>query len=277
MKQPSSILNGSVLDYTGLKGFCVDDFQEIKRRSFGGIGSLLMRQVLTKLIFLVANIALARLLVPQIFGVYAIVSFIVQFFSIFGEVGLGAALIQKKDRLDQCELSSIFWFQQAVAWSMALILIIAAPLLVTFYPSLPLAGVWLVRAMAVSLVVSSLKSVPVLQMERNLDFGRIAWIDIAESISFHAVAVGMAYAGFGVWSFVIAAICRSIASVAVVFSCSRWRPGFEFDFVAVRQLLRFGIPYQGNNVLAFVKDAVTPIFVGIYAGAIAVGYINWAK
>lgn len=254
-----------------------DNFQEIKKRSLGGIGSLLIRQVITKMIFLVANIALARLLVPQIFGVFAIVSFIVQFFSLFGEVGLGAALIQKKGSLEQSELSSIFWFQQAVAWCMAIIMFLAAPLVVTFYPSLPPVSVWLIRVIAVSLVVSSLKSVPFLQMERNLDFSRIAYIDIAESISFHTVAVVLAYAGFGVWSFVIAAICRSIASVAVVYSCSLWRPSFEFDFAAVRELLRFGLPYQGNNVLAFVKDALTPIFVGAYAGAAAVGYVNWAR
>lgn len=255
----------------------MDNFQEIKEKSLSAIGPLLIRQVLTKLVFFVANIALARLLVPQIFGVYAIVSFIVQFFSIVGEVGLGAALIQRKDQLEQCELSSIFWFQQAVAWSMAIILILAAPLLVTFYPSLPSVGVWVVRALAVSLVVSSLKSVSALQLERNLDFKQIAYIDIIESISFYAVAVGFAFAGCGIWSFVIAAICRSAASVVVVFSCSRWRPGFEFDFAAVRQLLRFGIPYQGNNVLGFLKDAVTPIFVGIYAGAAAVGFLDWAK
>ena len=255
----------------------MDEFQELKAKSLGAIGPLLMRQVLTKLIFLVANIALARLLVPEIFGVYAIVSFIVQFFSIFGEIGLGAALIQRKNQLEQCELSSIFWFQQAVAGCMAIILILAAPFLVTLYPSLPPVGVWLVRVMAVSLVVSSVKSVSVLQLERNLDFSRIAHIDIIESISFHAVAVGFAFAGCGVWSFVIAAICRSVASVVVVFSCFSWRPGFEFDFAAVRQLLRFGIPYQGNNVLGFLKDAVTPIFVGVYAGAAAVGLLDWAK
>jgi O-antigen/teichoic acid export membrane protein len=255
----------------------MDDFQELKAKSLGAVGPLLIRQVLTKLIFLGANIALARLLVPQIFGVYAIVSFIVQFFSVFGEVGLGAALIQKRDQLKPSELSSIFWFQQAVTWCMALILIVAAPLMVTYYPSLPAFGVWLVRAMAVSLVIMSLKGVPIIQLERNLDFRRIAYINISESFSFHAVAVGLAFAGFGVWSFVVAAICRSVVSVAMVFNCSRWRPAFEFDFAAVRQLLRFGIPYQGNNVLGFVADAVTPIFVGVYAGAAAVGLVNWAK
>lgn len=254
-----------------------DSFQELKRKSLGGIGSLLIRQVLTKFIYLAANVALARLLAPQIFGVYAIVSFVVQFFSVFGEVGLGAALIQKKENLEQRELSSIFWFQQGIAWGLALVLMLAAPLLVTFYPSLPPVSVWLVRAMAVSLVVSSLKSVPVLLLERNLDFNRIAYIDIAESVSFHTVAVILAYAGYGVWSFVIAAIFRSVSSVSIVFFCSRWRPSCEFDFVAVRRLLHFGIPYQGNNVLAFVKDAVTPVFVGIYAGSAAVGFVNWAK
>jgi O-antigen/teichoic acid export membrane protein len=48
-------------------------------------------------------------------------------------------------------------------------------------------------------------------------------------------------------------------------------------FDAVKELIRFGIPYQGSAILSFLKDAVTPLFVGAYVGAAGVGYINWAR
>lgn len=253
------------------------NFQELKKKSLSSIGSLVYRQFATKTIYLAANIILARTLEPKIFGVFAIVSFVVQFFSVFGDVGIGAALIQKKEDLSREELSSIFWLQQALVWLVALLAIASAPLVVTFYPTLPPVGVWLIRAMAFGFVLSSLKTVPVILMERNIDFNRIALIDVAESVSFHLAAIGFALAGYEVWSFVWAALIRSFFSALIVYSISRWRPGLIFNFDSIRGLLRFGLPYQGNNILAFIKDAVTPVFVGTYAGAAAVGYINWAR
>lgn len=254
-----------------------DSFQALKKKSLNSIGTLICRQFATKLIYLVANIVLARMLAPQVFGIFAIVSFVVQFFSVFGDVGIGAALIQKKDELRPEELSTIFWLQQLLVWVVALIAFAAAPLVLRFYPTLPPVGVWLVRAMALGFMLSSLKTVPAILMERKIEFNRIALIDVSESLSFHGAAIAFALAGYEVWSFVWAAVIRSILGVVVVYSISSWRPTLCFNFAAIRGLLRFGLPYQGNNILAFIKDAVTPVFVGSYAGAAAVGYVNWAR
>jgi PST family polysaccharide transporter len=254
-----------------------ESFQALKKKSLNSIGTLICRQFVTKIIYLVANIVLARMLAPQVFGVFAIVSFVVQFFSVFGDVGIGAALIQKKDELSREELSTIFWLQQLLVWIVAAIAIAAAPLALKFYPTLPPVGVWLIRAMAFGFILSSLKTVPAILMERNIDFNRIALIDVTESLSFHGAAIAFALAGYDVWSFVWAAVIRSVLGVAVVYSISSWRPGFYFNFDSIRGLLGFGLPYQGNNILAFFKDTVTPVFVGSYSGAAAVGYVNWAR
>lgn len=251
--------------------------QELKTKSLKGIRELIKRQVLIRLIYLAANIILARLLAPQIFGVFAIVSFVVQFFSTFGDVGIGAALIQKKGELSQIELSTTFWLQQFLVWVVVGLVQIGAPLVTHIYPSLPQTGVWLIRAMALSFLLTSLKTIPAILMERKLDFNRIAWVDIAESLVFHITTVSLAFSGFGVWSFIIAAILRSIVGVIMIYSISIWRPALHFHFGSVKGLVRFGLPYQGNTILSFIKDAVTPLFVGTYAGAAAVGYVNWAR
>lgn len=254
-----------------------EGFQELKKKSLAGMGALFVRQILVKVIFFVGNIFLARILAPQVFGIYAIVSFVVQFFSTFGDVGVGAALIQKKGELTREELSTTFWLQQMLVCVVVIIVVLTAPLATKIYPTLPPVGVWLIRAMAVSFLFSSLKTIPAILMERNIDFKRIAWVDITENLAFQAVAISCSLMGLEVWSFVIAAVTRALLGSVIIYALSPWRPTFQYRFETVKSLVRFGLPYQGNGILAFVKDAVTPLFVGAYAGAAAVGYVNWAK
>ena len=254
-----------------------DSLHEIKEKSLRGIGALIKRQIAIKLIYLAASVLLARLLAPQVFGIYAIVSFVVTFFSTFSDIGIGAALIQKKGKLSREEISTTFWLQQILAWCVVVVVLVIAPLTLLVYPSLPSAGVWLIRAMAVSFVFVSLKTIPAILMERNLDFNRIAWVDIAENLSFNITSVCFAMAGFEVWSFIIAALIRSILGTIIIYAISPWRPTLQFRLAAVKDMVKFGLPYQGNTILGFIKDAVTPLFIGVYAGATAVGYVTWAK
>jgi len=254
-----------------------EDLREIKKKSLAGVGSLALRQVGIKSIFFLGNVVLARILAPQIFGIYDIVTFIVLFFSSFGDVGLGAALIRKQGDLSREELSTTFWLQQLMVFAVAGIAFVAAPLSLAVYPSLPQVSVWLIRVMAVSFILMSLKTVPAILMERNLDFNKIAWVDIAENLIYQAVAIMCALAGFELWSFIIAALVRGVAGVALIYALSPWRPVFYYKFSLISESMRFGLPYQLNKILSFVKDAVTPLFVGVYAGAAAVGYVNWAR
>lgn len=252
-------------------------FEELKRKSISGISILIKRQVAVRFVSFLANIALARLLAPQAFGVYAIVVFVVHFFSTFGDVGIGASLIQKKGELEKEELSSTFWLQQLMAWVVAGAAWLLAPLVLRLYPSLPPYGVWLIRAMALSFALSSLKTIPAILMERGLDFKRIALVDIAETAVFYGTAVLLALAGLDVWSFIIAALARSVSGAVLIYLLSGWTPSAVFRPSLLGGLVRFGLPYQGNTVLGFIKDAVTPLFIGAYAGAAAVGFVNWAK
>lgn len=255
----------------------MEDLAEIKQKSLAGVGSLARRQLIIRTIFFVGNVLLARILAPQVFGIYDIVTFIVLFFSTFGDVGLGAALIRKKGTLSQAELSTTFWVQQALVFTVAGIIFTAAPLSLKVYPSLPPVGVWLIRAMATSFILMSLKSVPAIILERNLDFNKIAWVDIAENLVYQASAIICALSGLGVWSFIIAALVRGITGVSLMYLISPWRPSAQYEFSQIKESIRFGLPYQLNGILNFMKDAVTPLFVGAYAGATAVGYVNWAR
>jgi len=250
---------------------------ELKSKSLKGINFLVKRQIVIRLFSFLANIILARLLVPEVFGVYAIVAFVVQVFSMFGDVGIGAALIQKKEELSREKLSSIFWLQQILVWFVVCVAFVVAPLVLIFYHTLPSYATWLIRIMAVSFALASLKTIPAILMERELDFSRIALVDIMETAIFYVTAIFLAIAGFEVWSFIIAALLRSFGGVITIYMCSPWRPACFFKISEVKDLVHFGFAYQGSGLINLIKDSVTPIFIGVYAGSAAVGYVTWAK
>lgn len=238
---------------------------------------MVRRQIVVRLLFLGGNIVLARALAPHVFGIFAIVTFVVQFFSTFSNVGLGAALIQKKEHVSEPELSTAFWFQQGLVGMVAGIVFLAAPLAMRVYPGLPQSGPWLIRAMAVSFLFTSLKTIPSILMERNLSYEKIAWTDIAEQAIYYATVIPLALSGFEVWSFVIATIAQSVVGVALIYRYSEWRPARVFHWPSAKGLISFGIPFQMNDVVNFIKEAITPLFVGIYSGSSAVGYVTWAR
>src|SRR4051794_31103425 len=86
-----------------------EDVETIKHRARRGVLILALRTVLVQIAVLGGQVALARLLDPRDFGVFAIVQFALSFFTFFGDAGLGASLIQKKIAPTHRELSSVFF------------------------------------------------------------------------------------------------------------------------------------------------------------------------
>ena len=248
----------------------------LKRQAVSGIVLLGLRKVALRLITLIGGVLLARMLAPEDFGVYAIVSFIVSFLTTFSGVGFGASLIQKKETPTESDLRTIFTLQQAIVFLLVLGVLIAAPYLVAFY-RLSEGSVWLIRAMSLSLILSSLKVIPSVMMQRRLEFNRFVIPEIVETIVFSGLAVGLAWRGLGVWSFVWAALARGVSGVLVVYALAPWRIGLEVNRRAASELLRFGIPYEMTAWVGLIMNSVIPIFVGAVYGAVAVGYISWAR
>jgi len=251
------------------------DLNEISHRAVSGVMVLTVRKFLLKAVNYLGSIILARLLLPEIFGIFAIVSFIITFFGFFSDVGLGAALIQKKDKLSPKDLSVTFTLQQILVVTVTGLIWLAAPFFANKY-QLGLQGIWLLRIFSLSLFLTSLKTIPSILLERQLQFKRLIWPEVVEVISFQIIAVTLAYMGLGVWSFILALLVRSLLGTIVLFYLSPWRISFAWDKPIAKRLVSFGIPYNLNGFIATIKDAVMPIFVGAVSGAAAVGYLNWA-
>ncbi|MFC1711847.1 lipopolysaccharide biosynthesis protein [Patescibacteria group bacterium] len=252
-----------------------DKIQIMGKRAVRGTFVLTIRKFFLQAVSYLGSIFLARILAPEIFGIFAIVSFVITFFSFFADAGLGAALIQKKEKLKPNDLKLAFTLQQGLVSILVLLIFLIAPSIVNHY-NLSKEAVWLIRVFSLSLFLTSLKTVPLILLERKLRFNKVVIPEIIEVISFQIIAVGLAFLNFSVWSFIIALLVRTTLGVIVLYLISPFKIGFYWDSKKAKSLLSFGIPYQANGFIAMVKDAVMPIFVGSVAGAAALGYLNWA-
>jgi len=100
------------------------EVSEISRRAVSGVMVLTLRKFALRAISYLGGIFLARLLAPEIFGIFAIISFVINFFAFFSDVGLGAALIQKKDELTKKDLAVTFTLQQILVVAVVLLILL---------------------------------------------------------------------------------------------------------------------------------------------------------
>jgi len=130
------------------------NLSEISHRAVSGVMVLTARKFVLKGVNYLGSIFLARLLAPEIFGVFAIISFIITFFSFFSDIGLGASLIQKKEKLTRQDLAVTFTLQQMLVLAVTLIIWLTAPIFSGKY-NLGVQGIWLLRVFSLSLFLTS--------------------------------------------------------------------------------------------------------------------------
>lgn len=253
------------------------EFEVVKRRSIVGVTSFLLRMVFLQIITFVASIFVSRFLTPFAFGVYGIVANFVLLFVFFSDIGLAAALIQKKKRITREDLTTTFTIQQLLVGFLVILIFLILPLAQSFL-KFGDDGLWLGRALALSLFLASLKSIPSVLLERRLAFNRLVIPEIIETLVFNGVLVSLAYLGFGIKSFTWAVLSRGLIGVVAIYLLSPWRIGFGFNKKSAFSLIRFGFPFQINSILAWFKDNLMDNVVAlILRSPTAFGYLSWAK
>ena len=238
--------------------------------------ALTSRTFLLQIISLVATFILTVLLDPAVFGVFFVVSAAINFLNYFSDIGLAAALIQKKEEPSRVDLITTFTIQQTLVVTAVILALMFSQQVAGFF-NLGTSGLFLFRILAIAFFLSSLKTIPSVLLERKLNFQKLVIPQIIETVSFYAVTIILAAQGYGVVSFAWGALVRGITGTAALYLLAPWKPGLGLNQTSAHHLLTFGIPYQANSFLALVKDDLLTVFLGKWLPFAAVGYIGWAK
>lgn len=252
------------------------DVEAVKRRSVTGVVALTSRTLFLQVLTFIATFLLTVFLSPQEFGVFFVVTAIVNFLIYFSDIGLAAALIQKKEEITEDDLATTFTIQQVLVVTVVSISLLISTKIAEFY-SLSSAGLSLLRALIAAFFLSSLKTIPSIILERRLQFNKLIIPQIVENILFYLTAVYLAWIGKGVTSFTYAVLIRGISGLVVIYALQPWIPRFAIRKKSAKQLLSFGVPFQANSLLALVKDDLLTAYIGRVLPLAQVGLIGWAQ
>lgn len=251
---------------------------ELKKDVYYGAFALIVRKFVIKIINFGGNLVLLYLLDIRYFGLFAMLHIVASAAAFLGDMGLGMALVQKKEDITKDDIKTTFTVQFFIYLFFVVLIYFLSPLYADKFSDIKKLGdegVLLIRVISVIIIINSLKIVPSAILERSLKFTRLVIPELLETVAYFGVAIVLAYKGFFIWSFIYAILFRSIVGVAVFFFLCPWVPSFGFSKECFYRLFTFGYPVWGTKVFSFAKDNINPVVVGYFVGATGVGVFNW--
>ena len=232
--------------------------------------SVAARGVVIRVVGLIGNLVLARLLTPSDFGVVAFGYTLVTFGAFLSDGGIGAALIRRRAEPSARELRSLLGF--VLSTSVLTTAVVAAI-------GLPLGRTGLLAAvMALSLPIGAFKVPTAVVAERRLFYRPLIRADITEVAVYNVSAIGLVVAGLGVWGLAVAAILSVCAGTTTLVAMGP--VGFippTFSLATVRPLLSFGLAFQAVNVVNTSRDQGLNLVAAAVGGLFVLGIWSLAN
>lgn len=217
------------------------------------------------------SLVLARLLLPKDFGTIALISVFIEIASVIAESGFGSALIQKKDITAE-DYCSVFYFNLMGTILFYVVLFFAAPGIAAFYDNPVLVGV--LRVLALSLVINAIGKIQATQLAREMNFKLTFKVGLAAVLASGAIGIGMAYAGFGLWSLIAAALGNAATKTLLLWFAVGWRPQRIYSWPAIRTLFGYSSKLLGSRLLNAVFGNIYTIIIGKLFNPTALGFYN---
>jgi O-antigen/teichoic acid export membrane protein len=245
--------------------------------SFAGFG-------LSQAVRLGGSLVMTRLLVPEMFGVMAVVMMVTAIISLLSDIGLSQHIIQSRRGADPAFLDTA-WVVQIirglVLWLIALVMGVAvhaagvAGLLpgesVYAFPGLPT----IIAVSSFSVVIQGFQSTKIATADRSFNQKRLAQLELVVQVAGLAAMIAIAWASRSIWALVAGGLVSSLVKTALSHAWMSGHPNrFRLDSGALRDMLRFGkwiflssavgvLAANGDRLL--LGGFVDPHVMGLYA------------
>jgi O-antigen/teichoic acid export membrane protein len=222
----------------------------------------------------IVGIVLARLLLPEQFGLIGMLTIFMAVAQSFLDSGFGSALIQKRDAT-QTDTSSIFYFNIVVGIVATGLLCIAAPWIAAFFKQPILTP--LTRALSLTIVINSFGMIQTSLLRKRIDFKTQTKVSLVASVVSGIVGISLATKGFGVWSLAVQQISSSLLSTIFLWFFNTWRPAFVFRVKSLYEMFSFGSRLLISGLLNQIFDNIYLLVIGKVFSATDLGFFTRAK
>jgi O-antigen/teichoic acid export membrane protein len=232
---------------------------------------LILRQVLSMVITLGGVLLLLRLIGPTNYGLYAGSLGIVSFFYSVSRMGIDVYLVRREGVTDEAVYHQAFSLLLLSGSVLSVLGLLVAPLAVNWMEDPRFLAPLRVLLLFLPLMVLAVPAVA--RLERALDYRKVAGLELMSHLFYYALALTLAWRGFGVWA-PVAGACLSYAwMVGGSYTLARYRPRLAWSPKLLREMLGYGLGYSTAGWAGTLRFLVNPLIVGHYLGPESVGYV----
>lgn len=212
-----------------------------------------------QLVSLLVRIILARILMPEDFGVVTMIMIFIEIANVFVVSGFGQSLIQKKDA-DNLDFSSVFYFSVTMSWILYFIIFLGSPVVASFYGKPVLTPI--LRVLALKLPLAGINSVQQAYVQKHMMFKRFFFSTLIGTLVSAVVGIVMAYHGFGPWALVAQYLCNSAMDTLILWVTVKWRPDFRFSKSRMKEMFGFGWKMLLSELINTTYKQVRSLVIG---------------
>lgn len=210
--------------------------ENLKQKTLSSLVWQFCQKLFGQLFSFIVTVILARLLMPEDYGVVALASMFNILVGIFISGSMDAALIQKKDA-DELDYNTVFFSSLFMSFIIYGVVYFGAPLFAQIYHNEMITPV--MRVLALTMPIGALAMVQNATISRNLEFKKFFFATLIGQIVAAIVGILMAYKGYGPWALVAQSIISTVTNTLVMFFLVSWHPRLMFSWERFKLLFSF--------------------------------------
>ncbi|MEO9023059.1 MAG: lipopolysaccharide biosynthesis protein [Ginsengibacter sp.] len=231
----------------------------LRKTAVSGMMWTFGQQFGTQAIGFVVSIVLARILLPEEFGLIGMISVFIGIGTSLVNSGLTQSLIRTIEP-DQEDYSTVFFFNLAGSIVIYWVLFLFAPLIAVFFSQPILTEI--IRIYCLTFIISAFSEVQLTRLTKEMNFKLQMTIAIPSLIGSGLLGMFLAYKGYGVWSLVWMGIVQSFLNTLQLWIRTGWVPTFVFNMTKFRYHLKFGYKLTLSGLLDTVFTNIYQIIIG---------------
>ncbi len=246
----------------------------VRKQTISGAIWKFCERISGQIISFIVSVILARILLPDDYGLIALVFVFTTLCDKLVVCGFATSLIQKK-KADEKDFSSVFYLSLCIAIILYALLFIGAPIIADFYDKFDRAQlISVIRVLGLGLFVMSFNSVQQAYVSKNMLFKRNFYSSLGGIIVSGIVGVIMAYKGYGVWALVAQNLIATLTSTVILLLTVQWCPKLCFSQERLKGLFAYGWKIFLSSIIKMLYNDLRSLVIGKYFTPADLAYYN---
>ncbi len=243
----------------------------IKQQVIGGFLWRVLQKAGTQIVSFIISIVLARILVPEDYGVVAMMTVFTNIAMVFINTGFSSSVIQKKDLSDN-DISTMFYSGLGLSLVIYAVMFFSSPYIAILYKEPILEDLFRVNSLTV--IIGATYSVQQALITRRLEFRKSFFCGLVSTVIHGVAGMVLALNGFGPWAIVFGSLIHNVTMSILMWIVVKWKPKLVFSRESFKNTFSFSTKMLAAGLLDSIFQNVRSLIIGTQYSSEDLAYYN---